>query len=236
MIEVRLQHLMYHYFSVDPATGLIVHLHVYQTNIGWVDLKTIGSGRNNVFVYSARKWFREVKIPAYEADLIFFVIRKFVEQYSVIEHYLFIKDHENIKAELQWLLQRTDRARINEILKTWVPNLKPNFFDECIYALENNSSIVNRVFLGRRMRKIFNLTVTSAIRASINRSIIFFTAHFRNRFRLKRNNRFCFPGGKLIAFVGSEASGKSTSTNEIYTWLEKRFDVSLIHLGKPKSS
>ena len=40
----------------------------------------------------------------------------------------------------------------------------------------------------------------------------------------------------MIAFVGSEASGKSTSTNEIYTWLEKRFDVSLIHLGKPKSS
>ena len=68
-----------------------------------------------------------VKIPAYEADLIFFVIRKFVEQYSVIEHYLFIKDHENIKAELQWLLQRTDRARINEILKPGYQTLNQIF-------------------------------------------------------------------------------------------------------------
>lgn len=37
----------------------------------------------------------------------------------------------------------------------------------------------------------------------------------------------------LIAFTGSEASGKSTLSKETAHWLHSRFDVTRIHLGKP---
>ena len=38
---------------------------------------------------------------------------------------------------------------------------------------------------------------------------------------------------KLIAFVGSEATGKSTILNEIATWLGQHYRVRRIHAGKP---
>ena len=51
-----------------------------------------------------------------------------------------------------------------------------------------------------------------------------------------RKNRYILPGGLLVAFVGSEASGKSTLSKDVFNWLEERFDVVHIHLGKPKKN
>lgn len=43
-------------------------------------------------------------------------------------------------------------------------------------------------------------------------------------------------GGEMIAFVGSEATGKSTILNEIATWLGQNYRVRRIHAGKPPST
>ena len=43
-------------------------------------------------------------------------------------------------------------------------------------------------------------------------------------------------GGRLIAFVGPEATGKSTLVKETVSWLGQAFDVSSAHLGKPPST
>lgn len=42
--------------------------------------------------------------------------------------------------------------------------------------------------------------------------------------------------GRVIAFVGSEATGKSTLLNEIEAWLRRDFRVRRIHAGKPPST
>lgn len=43
-------------------------------------------------------------------------------------------------------------------------------------------------------------------------------------------------GGAVIAFVGSEATGKSTLLAEVERWLAEHFTVSRIHAGKPPST
>jgi thymidylate kinase len=43
-------------------------------------------------------------------------------------------------------------------------------------------------------------------------------------------------GGAVIAFVGPEATGKSTLISEIRSWLGEHFAVEQIHAGKPKAS
>ena len=173
----------------------------------------------------------KVMVPIAEVDLIFFTIRKFIEQPSIVEHYLYLKDLKNIKAELTWLLARADKARITELLKQWLPHLEPDFFHECLTALVSDSSIARRVMLGRKMRRHFQTTVSREWVASIRRSFMFLSAHLRNRLGFTRSNRCVFPGGRLIAFVGSEASGKSTCSKAVNKWLSKRFDVTHIHIG-----
>jgi len=43
-------------------------------------------------------------------------------------------------------------------------------------------------------------------------------------------------GGAVIAFVGPEATGKSTLIDEMRRWLGEHFAVEQIHAGKPKST
>ena len=44
------------------------------------------------------------------------------------------------------------------------------------------------------------------------------------------------PRGRLIAFVGSEATGKSTIIDEMARWLGTRYRVRRIHAGKPPAT
>lgn len=226
---------VYHYFGVDPDTGLIVHLHVYFRLVtGGSILKNHWIRVEHMFLQSAKPVGEGgVFIPSAEADLILFVIRKCIEQPSLIEHFLFLRDWENIQAELTWLLERADRSVVRELVAEWLPEVPVELIDSAIDLLEKKGSIIDRVRLGIRVRRLFKNTVFNESKASILRTIVFFTAYFKGKLKIRRKDRYIFPGGMIIAFTGSEASGKSTLSKEIATWLSERFDVSHIHMGKP---
>lgn len=229
---------VFHFFGVDPKTGLFVHLHVYFRIItGGSILKNHWIRVENMFLESAQpRGVNGVYIPSAEADLILFVFRKFIEQPSLIEHYLFLKDWPNIKNELDWLVEQISVTEIHRLLDHWFPFVPTALFDKCLGALCDESSISTRVMLGLKIRKRMQVTVYSSSKASLRRGMMFFGAHARGRLGLMRNNRTLFPGGLLVSFVGSEASGKSTSSREAVKWLAERFDVSHIHVGKPKKN
>ncbi len=227
---------VYHFYGMDPETGLIVHLHVYFRLItGGSILKNHWIRVEDMFLHEARPdGVADVFIPPAEADLILFVIRKFIEQPSLIEHFLYLRDWTNIKAELNWLMERADRKTMRQLVAKWLPELPVALFDECLDLMLTEGTIAARVKLGLKMRQCFTQTVIGGLRASLDRSRMFFVAHLRGKLSLTRKDRFLFPGGMLIAFVGSEASGKSTLSREIAAWLGARFDVSHIHMGKPR--
>lgn len=229
---------VYHYFGSDPETGLLVHLHVY------FKIVTGGSIFKNHYLRVERMFLSNrildkktnVYIPCAEADCILFVIRKLIEQPSPVENFLFYRDLKNITAELNWLLERADRDVMLSMISNWLPELDKELFDNSLDALINKSSLIARISLGIKMRYVFDHKVTGSISAEIYRSYQFLYAYIRGKFKVKRKNRFLLPGGLLIAFVGSEASGKSTLSNNIFEWLSDRFDVVHIHLGKPKKN
>jgi len=229
---------VYHFFGIDPETGLIVHLHVYFRMITggsilknhWIRVESM------LLAQSAPKGEGGVFIPSAEADLILFVIRKYIEQPSLVEHYLFLKDWGNINAELKWLVARADRKVMHALVEQWLPEVPVTLVEDGLDILLRKGGVVERVRHGLRMRSCFQNTVYSDLKASLMRSAMFFIAYMRPRLRLTRKERFLFPGGMLVAFTGSEASGKSTLSLEVAKWLGERFDVSHIHLGKPNKN
>lgn len=54
--------------------------------------------------------------------------------------------------------------------------------------------------------------------------------------RVKGKSKQFASGGIVIAFVGPEATGKSTLVGDTARWLGSEFDVSSAHLGKPPST
>ncbi len=229
---------VYHYFGADPETGLLVHLHVY------FKIVTGGSIFKNHYLRVEKMFLSnrildqetKVYIPCAEADCILFVIRKLIEQPSPVENFLFYRDLKNITAELNWLLDRADRGVMLDMINNWLPELDNSLFNNSLDALINKGSLISRISLGIKMRYVFDHKVRGSISAEILRSYQFLYAYARGKFKVKRKNRFLLPGGLLIAFVGSEASGKSTLSNNIVEWLSDRFDVVHIHLGKPKKN
>ncbi len=229
---------VYHYFASDPDTGLLVHLHVY------FKIVTGGSIFKNNWIRIEKMFLKnrrldeqtKVFIPCAEADCILFVIRKMIEQPSPVEHFLFYRDWKNIKGELDWLMERADRNVMSDMVSTWLPELSTQLFEDSLDSLVNTTPILTRVKLGLKMRAVFSNTVRSSLYSEVSRFFEFLGAYLKGKLKVRRKNRFLLPGGLLIAFIGSEASGKSTLSKGAASWLEERFDVSQIHLGKPQKN
>lgn len=230
---------VFHYYGPDPATGLLVHLHVYFRLVtGGSILKNHWIPLERAFLDSARPiGAADVYIPSANADLVLFVLRKFIEQPSLIEHFLFLRDIGNIRAEISWLMERADRPGMRALVEQWLPQVPINLFDACLDALvDESSSIAQRVRLGMRIRRCIRTTVIPPLFASLARSYMFALALIRGKLRIDAKDRSLFPGGLLVAFVGSEASGKSTLSRDAAKWLGRQFDLAHIHVGKPPKS
>ena len=229
---------VYHYFASDPDTGLLVHLHVY------FKIVTGGSVFKNNWIRIEKMFLAnrildeqtKLFIPCAEADCILFVIRKLIEQPSPVEHFLFYRDWKNIKGELDWLMERADRNVMSEMVSIWLPELSTQLFEDSLDSLVNTTPILARVKLGIKMRAVFSNTVRGSLYSEVSRGFEFLGAYLKGKLKVRRKNRFLLPGGLLIAFIGSEAIGKSTLSKGAASWLEERFDVSQIHLGKPKKN
>lgn len=224
---------VYHYYALDPISGAIVHLHVYFRII------TGGSIFKNYWIKAENLLLTDTQQQGYmpisnaEADFLVFVIRKFLEQPSLVEHYLFLKDYNNVIHELKWLTQKINEDTLYSLLALHFPQIPQQLFTQCWTALTQKHKIIKRVILGIKMRRHFTNRVTSEIHASLSRTQEFLGVYLRHKFNIKKKSRFLFPGGKLIAFTGSEASGKSTLSKAIASWLNRHFNVCHVHVGKP---
>lgn len=222
-----------HFYGFDLDAGELIHLHVY------FRLVTGGSIVKNYwlalesFCLANTHSEDDVMVLNKEMDLLLFVIRKFLEQPSMIEHWLFLKDHKGIKIELDWLLEDLSRDDFKKAAANCFPNINADFFCECIDLLKRKNNLLRRVYVGMKMRRIAALNRYPEIYASWRRFKLFSKAYLYGKLGLKPSGKSVFPGGKIIAFVGSEASGKSTISKAIYEWLRRGFDVCHIHAGKP---
>ncbi|MDX1474631.1 MAG: hypothetical protein R3309_10715, partial [Reinekea sp.] len=107
---------------------------------------------------------------------------------------------------------------------------------KCISALKSTTSLTYRIQLAYRLRsQLKPYTRHSSIQARYTGLKKFSTMAYRRLTRTKKG-MVSHTGGLLIAFVGPEATGKSTLIDEISHWLGKYFYIERIHAGKPKST
>jgi thymidylate kinase len=227
---------VYHYYGLDEKTGVIVHLHLYYRIItGESLLKNYRLPVEDMFFENTTS-IRGVRIPRKEAELIVFVIRVMLKHVFLVERVLLYVNQENLKKELDWLLQDTDKKIAANLLEKWLPGIGEGLFLECVGALESKHSLLKRIILARRVRSCLR----SYARYSQLQAVLYVNYRFLKavcrRFILKERNKIPASGGLMIAIVGPEASGKSTIAAEVSQWLGKDFLAYSIHVGKPPSS
>ena len=182
---------VYHYFSSDPSSGLLIHFHVYYKLVtGGSILKNHWIQLENLFLSNTLKDAETgIFIPQPEIDLILLVIRKYLEQKSLIEHYLFIKDLSNIQSEVNWLVERICFSKLQDIFEKTFPNIDFSIFIDCLNNLIHKSSIYKRLKLAFKFNKYFPSKVYNSLYASLLRSFIFFFVTLKSKIGYKRKER-----------------------------------------------
>jgi len=228
-----------HLYQVDRDTGTLVHLHVYY------QLLTGGALVKNhrlplaASLLGSRTDRDGMPVPSVEAEFALFVLRKSMECVSFWEHLLLRRERREVSAECRWF---SDRGGEDLVERSW------EFLSGTGVAVGGGAY---RRAAGALLRSGIGLTtwwrcrgVARALRSYRIRSPAS-TAWLRpwRLFRMalrkatggKRGRRL-EGGGGVIAFVGPEATGKSTLNRELRDWLGRELRVGYAHCGLPPSS
>jgi len=225
-----------HYFALDPASGVLVHVHAYFRVITGESLaKNLCLPLEHMLLENTRQE-GDVRVPTRSAELVIFTLRMMLKHSTLVELTLLARDWPGVQRELSWLLDGGSADEAAELLAEWLPAVDTALFLKCVAALRSGERLMTRVALARRLRRNLRMYArrSSAV-AALTGLRTFATMALR---RLIRSNRGLVlrSGGAVVAFVGAEASGKSTLIREARQWLGEHFVVDHVHAGKPPTT
>jgi thymidylate kinase len=227
------------FYGFDTEAGSFVHVHAhYQLVLGHDLTKNYHLPLEAPFLQSTvrRGLFQ---VPAPEFELIVFVIRMILK-FSISESLLKRKRRISasaLKKELEFLEMQVDAAQVNALLELHLPFIDSSFFERCKSSLQSHWSIPRRFALGQqlrgRLRAHARVPRIVATLLTLERRMLELVHRMSGSpSRRKRLAR----GGALIALVGGDGAGKTTSVDALHRWLANKFDTRRIHLGKPPRS
>ena len=229
------QYGVYHYYILDEQSGTLVHLHIYLLVL-----------TGDSLVKSHRLPFEKlllnnltqsiVPTPTKEAELIVFMLRNALKLNSPLDIYLHVRAQASIKNELNWLSDDCDMEKVYQLTGEFFPQLDRIHLQNFISSLSSENKIITRIVIASRISaclsqyRRFGWIYSQVLTTKILLKIIY-SKFVENKKYMKFQN-----GGKIIAFTGPQAVGKSTLSKMIREWLGAEFQVSVIHVGKPPAT
>jgi len=225
-----------HYHALDEASGALVHVHAYYRVISGGSLaKNYHLPIEEMLLENVQ---REgiVNVPSKGSELVIFVLRMCLKHATLTELMLLARDWENVWQEAAWLSTEAARAQAIALLQVWLPGVDVSLFASASDALRTRESLRRRFVLGRRVRaQLRPFARRGRIRAWLAEERSFLDRGM-HRFRGVRKGLTPAAGGAVIAFVGAEATGKSTILEEVERWLGAHYTVHRVHVGKPPTT
>ena len=225
-----------HYFALDEETGIFVHVHAYYRIITGESLsKNLHLPFEEMLLQNVREE-DSIRVPVKSAELVVFTIRMMLKHTSLVELFMLARDWKAIRREIEWLFEAKPKDETIQLVAAWLPSVDTRLFSECIDALKTPASLPRRISLGLQLRSQLSIYArNSRIQAWLS-GIQKFSLMAYGRLTHSKRGMVLQSGGAVIAFVGPEATGKSTLLTETKHWLGEHFVIGQIHAGKPKST
>ena len=224
------------WYGLDDESDRLVHAHIHHQLVLGDDMT------KNVHLPVERAYLSAAvqdgifKVPPVSLEMIVFVIRMMLKHSSwdaILTAQGRLSSSE--RRELAFLSERADGEEIDRLLGEHLPFLDAALFERCRQAVEPGAARLLRVRTARSLQRA--LATHSRRRPSIDtaRKV---TLRFRYAFVRKvlgrRSRKRLVACGCLIAVVGGDGSGKSSSVRALATRLGRDLDVRRFHLGKPR--
>jgi thymidylate kinase len=223
------------FLGYDAPADKYVHVHAhFQLILGHDLSKNYHLPVEKAYLESVRQC-GILKIPAPEFELVIFVIRMIIK-HSTWDTIL-NREGKLSRTEEQeriYLETNADPAKVSGILQQYLPFIDNELFDECLGALRPGCPLMRRIRAGWRLQSRLDAHTRHSQIANLFIKLwqrVYFIFKWRvlkQRYEFRLAN-----GGAMIAIVGGDGAGKTTTVEELFTWLSHSFDVTKIHLGKP---
>ena len=225
-----------HYHALDDPTGAIAHVHAYYRVISGESLSKNYHFPVEEMLLDNRRLVGTVPIPSAGAELIVFVLRMLIKHTSPIELGLILRDADSLRREVDWLMTDAAIQEALALLPIWLPQVDDTLFLAGVDALRRSDRSAHRIVVGFQIRRRLRVFARHhSLRARLTETSRF-TAKVIYRMGGSKKKLTPAGGGAVIAFVGSEATGKSTLLSEVEHWLGEHYTVRRIHAGKPPST
>ena len=225
-----------HYYGFDLQTGQLIHVHLFSRVLtGESFVKSHLLPFEQMLLENAA-YIEQIRVTPRPAELVLFILRTFIKYGSLLDLLYLLGNSEEIRTELRWLQAGDDMSEALCLLRKYCPVISEQLFLKCIDTLNGNSSLAKRVMLSQHVRRRLRVYEKHT---SLNRILAYVQllwGQLQRRISGTKKNKKLYAGGAVIAFVGPEATGKSTLVSESGRWLGNEFAVKMIHAGKPPSS
>ncbi|MEE8450612.1 MAG: hypothetical protein V3R99_01825 [Thermoguttaceae bacterium] len=231
---------VHHCFGWDESLGTFIHVHVfYRIITGESLLKNYSLPFEKLLLSDCRK-IEGIPTPQPAAELMQLVIRVMLKYASLPEYVLLRRrarqGYEDLAEELAYLRKDGADEQCSELLAHWLPSVDADLFQECLNGLRNETSAVRTAWLAYRLRRRMKAYGRFSFVAAFYHRTLMLLKLISWRVLRKGKRKHLSSGGIVIAFVGPEATGKSTLVAQSERWLNRVFAVRTVHAGKPPSS
>lgn len=247
---------IFNFYGHDLGSKKIVHVHVhYRLLIGCDLLKNYELPFIIPYLDSSRESYGFLRIPAIEFEYVVFVLRMVLKRRWVA----WVLGHPDPRILLHTFSRRgrpplkgselrewrsfqpcVNRAKIHEVLSNHLPTVDFNLFERCEESLQLNAPRWAWLTAGMALCAALKpyqrySTPLAAIHAFYRRceSLLPVLRRYLPFQSYRPRRRKLCAGGRVIAFVGGDGSGKTTNIESLQGWLGQTFDVQTFHLGKP---
>lgn len=223
------------YIGFDKDEAKIWHLHLhYRLTIGEKNLKGY-----TLIPWTDKVLKGRIKSPlgcymsSHEMELILIFVRMSLKL-RIVDFTGKLSSDDIL--EIDWLRKRIDRKHVEQLLNDLFIEETRECFLDVIYKEKIRKK--NLYILQRKLHKELNLytyhTVFGASLISYLRSIYSIFGGINRKLNLnlaKPSRRVSPSGGCVIAFLGSDGAGKTTTIQYVKSELSKKLDIKTIYLG-----
>lgn len=174
------------------------------------------------------------RVPSDGTALVLLLLRSFIELGAGWDIRSWAAEEEERRRELRWLAMRCSIGEALRLVDAYCPWVGEVLFLECLNAMFEGRSRVYLLGLSRRVRRgLRGLSRAGWIGDAPAESPSWLSARPTTRYA----TRWTPPsGGALVAFVGPDATGKSTLAGDVASCLRPHLQVEEVHLGKPRGT
>lgn len=227
---------IFHYYGLDAPTGRLIHAHLFSSILtGESFVKTHLLPFENMLLENTSN-IGTMKVASRAAELVVFVVRTFIKYGSLLDVLVLASTAEMLRDELTWLQNESELAESLALLKRYCPVIDETLFLECLNALKENAPLPRRIFLAQTVRRHLQVYAKYHLPGLVSAYSQFLWGKAQSLLERRRKNKALKTGGVVIAFVGAEATGKSTLVSETGNWLAQIFSTRTVHAGKPPST